>query len=227
MALKPGYKSWLLLCCPLLLFLTAARAQEVVDKTVVVVRDSGRSELITYSDLLWQLALQPGVQLDPIRTEDLNQALQTVIDQRLFALEARRLPRSAPSDKEIADKIAETVSHFPSPAAFEARLKRVGFDSIKDPAFESLIAQRLSIDKYIEFRFRSFVVVTADEETKYYRDVFVPEFRRRSPGLLVPMLEERRAYIHDALVELKVGTAIERFLEEVRGRVEIEKLLDV
>src|SRR5262245_3219727 len=80
-------------------------AQQIVDKTVAVVKDGTRSELITYSDLMWQLALQPGVPLDPPRSVDLNQALQTLVEQRLFALEARRLPRSAPSLTETNDEI--------------------------------------------------------------------------------------------------------------------------
>ena len=83
------------------------KAQEIVDKTVAVVSDSVRSELITYSDLMWQLALQPGTQLQPARSEDLNQALQLLINQRIFALEAERLPRTAPTEKEISDKINE------------------------------------------------------------------------------------------------------------------------
>src|SRR5580765_4303560 len=123
----------------------SASAQEIVDKTVAVVSDSSRTQLITYSDLVWQLALQPGAPLDPPRSEDLNQALQLLINQRIFALEAERLPRAAPTDKEIADKITETLTHFTSPAAFEERLKRVGFDSIKDSSFEHLVAQRVAI----------------------------------------------------------------------------------
>ena len=209
-----------------LLFAVSVRAQEVVDKTVAVVRDATRAELITYSDIMWQLALQPGVPLDPPRSEDIDRALQTLINQRLFALEASRLPRPAPDAKEIADKISETLSRFPVPGSFESRLKRVGFRSVKDEAFERLISQRLSIDKYIDFRFRSFVVVTADEEQKYYRDVFVPDFRRRSPGLLVPTLEEVRTTIHQTLVEDKVAAAIDRFLEEAKSRVEVEILAE-
>ena len=116
------------------------KAQEIVDKTVAVVRDSSRYELITYSDLLWQLALQPGDPLDPPRSEDLNQALQLLIDQKLFALEAKRLPQVDPTEAEIDQKISETLSYFSSPAIFEARLKTVGFDSIKDPAFQQIIA---------------------------------------------------------------------------------------
>ena len=183
----------------------SANGQEIVDKTVAVVSDGGRTELITYSDLVWQLALQPGVQLDPPRSEDLNQALQLLINQRLFALEAERLPRAAPTDKEIADKINDTLAFFPTPAVFEARLKQVGFESIKDESFQRLIARRLSIDKYVDFRFGSFVVITADDEAKYYRDVFVPDFRRKTPGLLMPTLDEKRTEIHQILTRQKVA----------------------
>ncbi len=210
------------------LFLTAlaVSAQEVVDKTVAVVSDGSRTQLITYSDIVWQLALQPGVPLDPPRSEDLNRALQVLINQRLFALESERLPRNAATENEIAAKISETLSFFPTPGAFEARLKQVGFDSVKDDNFERLIAQRIAIEKYIDFRFSSFVVITSDEEAKYYRDIFVPEFRRRSPGLLLPPLEEKRPEIRQTLSRQKIAAAIERFLDEAKRRAEIAVLID-
>src|SRR5438034_2324060 len=95
----------------LVVFSTPIRAQEMVDKTVAVVGDGLRFELITYSDLLWQLALQPNTPLDPPRSEDLNQALRLLIDQRLFALEAQRLPHVAPTDAEIDQKIKDILSY--------------------------------------------------------------------------------------------------------------------
>lgn len=212
----------------LLLAAFSIQAQEVVDKTVAVVSDGLRKpQLITYSDILWQMALQPGVQLEKPSSEDLNRSLQTLINQRIFALEAERLPRARPTDKEIADKIAETLSYFPTTAAFETRLKQVGFSSVKDDAFERLIAQRVAIEKYVDFRFGSFVVVTADEEQKYYRDIYTPEFRRRSPGLLLPPLEEKRTEIRQILTNQKTAAAIERFLDEAKRRVQVEILIEV
>jgi hypothetical protein len=205
----------------------AVAAQEVVDKTVAVVSDSARTELITYSDLKWQLALQPGPQLENPTSDELKQALQILINQRIFALEAERLPRAAPTDKEIADKIAETMSHFPSMAVFEARLRQVGFDSVKDDNFERLISQRVAIEKYIDFRFGSFVVITPEDESKYYRDVFVPDFRRRSPGVVVPSLEEKRADIRQILTDEKEAANIDTFLEEAKRRVRVEILIEV
>lgn len=204
-----------------------AQNRETVDKTVAVVRNAGNYELITYSDLMWQLALQPGAQLSPPRSEDLNRVLQTLIDQRLFSLESKRLPRSAPSKAEIDAEIKRILRYFPSTAVFESRLRQVGFDSIKDEAFENLIASRLSTEKYLDFRFRSFVVVSADEEARYYRDVFVPDFRRRYPGLLVPTLDDRRDEIHSILIENKVAERIESFLDDAKARVEIEVLIEV
>ena len=202
-------------------------AQEMVDKTIAVVSDSSRFELITYSDLLWQLALQPNTPIDPPRSEDLNQALQVLIDQRLFALEAERLPRVAPTEAEIDKKINDTLAYFPSPAAFEARLKTVGFDSIQDEAFQHIIAQRVAIDKYVDFRFGSFVVITPEDEATYYRNVFVPEFRRTSPGRIMPSLDEERKSINEVLTRDKTAAGIETFLDEAKRRVSIEILSEV
>ncbi len=201
---------------------TQLAAQELVDKTVATVTDGTRSELITYSDIMWQLALQPGVQIDPPKRDDLNAALLRLIDQRLFALEANRLPRPMPTDDAIKAEIDKLVKFFPSAAAFEARLKTVGFESISDDNFQRLISQRLSIEDYIDFRFRSFIVVTPEDEARYFRDVVAPDFRKRYPGLLMPTLDEKRRDINRMLTEERVASRLESFLDDAKRRAEIE-----
>jgi hypothetical protein len=205
---------------------TAVSAQKIVDKTVAAVSDGIRTELITLSDLKWQLALQPGTSLPP-NSEDLKAALKLMVDQRIFALEAKRLPRDPATEKEIADKIKEIIGHFPTAADLERRLREVGFSSVADSNFQQIVTDRIAIDKYLEFRFRSFIVITAADEAKYYRDVFVPDFRRRFPGLLMPTLEEKRAEIHQILVEQKVEADIEAFLEDARQRITVTQLSEV
>ena len=198
-----------------------ASAQQIVDKTVATVSDGSRTELITLSDLKWQLALQANVPLNPPSSEDLNRALRILIDQRLFALEAERLPREPPTKEEIKEKIDEVLSRFTSAAEFERRLNLVGFKSISDLNFEQIMAQRVAIDKYLEFRFRSFIVITADDEAQYYRNVFVPDFRRRNPGVIVPALDSVRAKVVTDLTEERVAQQIETFLDEAKRRAEI------
>ena len=204
------------------MFASNTNAQTVVDKTVATIGDGiGDPELITYSDLLWALALQPDVSLNPASSEDLNRALQLLINQRLFALEAERVPRAAPTTAEIDTEIKRVLAQFPSTAEFEKRLRIVGFNSVKDENFERMMAQRVSIEKYLDFRFRSFVVITPEDETKYYRDIYTPEFRKRNPGLLMPTLDEKRKEINSFLTEQKVESDIEKFLDSSKRRSEI------
>jgi hypothetical protein len=202
-------------------------AQKKVDRSVATISDGVRTEIITYSDLLWQLALQPGAQIDPPSKDDLNRALQTLINQRLFSLEAERIPRAAPTKDEINAEIKRTMSQFPSPAEFERRLNKVGFSSVADDNFERIVSERLAIEKYIDFRFRSFIVVTPADEEKYYKEVYVPSFRRKYPGVVIPALDDIRAVIRGSLTEDKVSGQIENFLDEAKRRVEIVMLSDV
>lgn len=202
-------------------------AQTVVDKTVAVVDDGVNTELITLSDLRWQLALQPNVPLDPPSSEDLNRALQTQVNIRIFALEAERLPRTAPTEAEIAAEISRVLAQFPSTAEFESRLRAVGFTSVKDDNFQRLMAQRVAIEKYQDFRFRSFIVITAEDEAAYYRNVWAPDFRRRFPGVIVPSFEEKRTEIVNELRLEREFEGIETFLDEAKRRVEIVMLSEI
>ena len=203
------------------------RAQQIVDKTIATVSDGVRTELVTYSDLVWQLALQPNAQINPPSSGDLNIALQIIINQRLFALEAERLPRTSPTTAETDAEIKRVLALFPSTAEFERRLKSVGFDSIRDDNFERLMAQRVAIEKYLDFRFRSFAVINPEDENRYYREIFVPDFRQRFPGSLMPSLDEKREGIKQVLVERKVADDIEDFLDDAKRRVEIIILSEV
>jgi hypothetical protein len=173
---------------------------------------------------MWQLALQPDTPLSPPRATDLRRALSVLIDQRLIALEAQRLPRVRANDARIDAEIARTLKLFPSTGDFVSRLSAVGFKSISDENFRRLMERRVAIEEYLDFRFRSFVVVTSEDEARYFREEFAPEFRRKNPTLLMPTLSEIRPQINNIVVERKVAEDIERFLDDAKRRSEIEIL---
>lgn len=224
---KKNKFSLILFASVFLLLTSQIFAQIVVDKTVATVSDGVNTELITYSDLLWQLALRPGVSLTPPTSEDLNIALQLIISQRLFALEAERLPQPDPTVEEIEREIKRVLALFPSTSEFENRLRIVGFESVKDENFQDLLEQRVAIEKYITFRFESFAVITPEDEEKFYREKFVPDFRRRNPGRLMPTLDESRVQINKLLTEEKVTNDITKFLDDAKRRAEIVILNEV
>jgi hypothetical protein len=171
--------------------------------------------------LLWQVALVPNLPIKPPTSEDLNRALQAIIRQRLIALEAKRLPSEDPNKKEIDSEIQRILNLFPTTGEFIKRLNTVGFDSIQDENFQRMMEQRVSIEKYVDFRFRSFVVITPEDEKVYYRDVFTPNFRKQNKGRLLPSLNQMRERINEILTEQKVQSNIETFLDNARNRSEV------
>ncbi len=196
-------------------------AQQVVDKMVATINAGARTDLITYSDLMWQLALEPNTPLDNPTSADLNRALRLVIDQRLILQEAEKLPTIAPTAQEIKDERDEYAKLFSSEAEFQQRLLRVGLTSEK---LNEILDQRERIEKYLDFRFRNFVVINQKEIADYYRDVYVPRLRARSPGAIVPTLEQARGEIEKILTEAKIESDTDAFLDTARERAEIVML---
>ncbi|HEX3282900.1 MAG TPA: hypothetical protein VHR36_16805 [Pyrinomonadaceae bacterium] len=197
-------------------------AQQVVDKMVATVNGAGQTRcqvcLITYSDLLWQLALQPGTPLVNPSSDELNRTLALIVDQRLILQEAEKLPSIEPTTEEITAARDELAKAFPSQAEFQSRLQSVGLTAEK---LNEIIEQRVKIEKYLDFRFRNFVVITQKEIADYYRDVYVPRLRIRAPGQIVPTLEQASAGIEKTLTEAKIETDTDAFLDNARERAEI------
>ena len=193
-------------------------AQEVVDKTVATVNGGVRTDLITYSDLLWQLTLQPNTPLAPPTSEALNSALLLVEDQRLILQEAVKLPTISPSEQEITAARDELVKQFPSREELEKRMIRTGLTAEK---LNEILEQRVRIEKYLDFRFRSFIVIAQKDVADYYRETWIPRFKSRFPRAIVPTLEEARPEIEKTLTESKVESDIDSFLDNARDRAEI------
>lgn len=187
---------------------------KVIDYMVASVNGS----LITYSDLLWQLTLEPNTLLDNPKREDLQRALELVVDQRLVFEDAEKLPHIHAGDKEVEAAIAELIRMFPSQAEFQRRVLRTGLTAER---LREIVGERVEIEKYLDFRFRSFAVATPKEIEDYYRDTYVPQFRRRSPGAVVPKIEDVRSQIEKQLIENKVGADLQKYIDTAREGAEI------
>jgi hypothetical protein len=171
--------------------------------------------------LVWQLALQPNTQLDNPSSQELNSALRLLIDQRLILQEAEKLPTIVPTPAEISAARTELSRYFSSEPVFRERLQRVGLTSEK---LDEILEQRLKMEKYLDFRFRNFVVISQKEIADYYRDVYVPRFQARTPGRIMPALEQARDEIEKTLMEAKIESDTSAFLETARERAEIVML---
>ena len=202
----------------------SVRAQVVVDKTIATVNNGSRQipDLITYSDLMWQLALEPNTPLDQPSSQQLNRALRTLEDQHLVLLEAEKLPSTAPSADEVRTLQNDLARHFASPAEMQQRMARVGLttDQLND-----ILRDRVAMEHYLDFRFRAFVLIKPQDITDYYNEKFVPSLRAHNN--IVPPLDQVRGQIEHTLTEEKIGSQIDQFTEGLRDRAEIVVLSPV
>jgi len=221
-SVKAGQGSPLIVC----LLLTAVcflpsvvRAQTVTDKMVASVTNGARAtpDLISYSDLVWQLALEPGRPLvDRPASADLNHALRLVEDQVLILQEARKLP-TADTDKarqefdvEVGKQRDQLALAFGSAAVLQERMSRVGMSSEQ---LDAILRDRVIVEKYLDFRFRAFVLISQKEITDRYNQDYA---RLRNSGRIVPTLEQAHGRIEQVLTEEKISSEIDKFIDNLR-----------
>jgi hypothetical protein len=132
--------------------------------------------------------------------------------------EAEKLPTIEPSREEITAARDELGKAFPTPGEFQERMRKVGLTSEK---LDEILDQRVRIEKYLDFRFRNFVVIAQQDIQSYYNEVFIPRFRSRFPGRILPTLEESRGEIERILTESKIESDTDAFLDSARDRAEV------
>jgi hypothetical protein len=198
---------------------SSARAQTLADKMVASVTNGSRAtpDLITYSDLAWQLALEPNrLFSERPGSEDLNHALRLLEDQLLILQEARKLPIANTEqaqqdfDKAVAQKLTELAQAFGSRTKLEERMIRVGLTSDQ---LNMILRDRVTEEKYLDFRFRAFVLISSKEITDRYNQEYA---RLRNSGRIVPTLDQARSQIEQELIDEKIASEIDTFVDSLR-----------
>jgi hypothetical protein len=200
-------------------------AQIVADKTVATVTNGSQTmpDLITYSDLIWQLALEPSRPFnDHPSSPALNDALDRLEEQILVLQEARKLPviQTPAAQKEFQDSVTtrrnELAQMFGSRARLEERMRRVGLSSDQ---LDQILRDRLMMERYIDFRFRPFALISAKEISDRYEKEFGPQ---RGSGKIVPTLEKEHDRIEHDLTEEKIQDQIDKFIDKLREQPSTE-----
>src|SRR6266567_1349508 len=175
----------LLALSPLLLALcSSAPAQTIADKMVATVTNGSRAtpDLITYSDLVWQLTLEPGTPFSARPgSEQLNKALRTLEDQLLILQEARKLPpANTPEamqkfEDQVKQKRDQLVQGIGSRALLEERMKSEGLTAEQ---LDSILRDRVTIEHDL-----------TEEKIESEIDKFVDNLREQ-PGTEIVILNQ-------------------------------------
>ncbi len=200
-------------------------AQTVADKTVATVTNGARAtpDLITYSDLVWQLSLEPGRALsESPSSKDLNEALKTLEDQLLILQEARKLPIAETAEgqkdfeKAVTDMLNELIRQFGSRERLQERMGRAGLTSEQ---LDAILRDRVTIERYLDFRFRAFAIATPKEISDRYQKLYGAG---KNSGKIVPTLDEVRDRLEEEVKNEKIAVEIDNFIDSLREQPNTE-----
>jgi len=196
-------------------------AQTVPDKIVASVTNGSQAtpDVITYSDLVWQLALEPArPSTARPAAEVLKQALDTLVQQTLVLQEAKKLPLAQTPEaqkdfeQKVKDRWDDVIRAFGSRAVLEERMKLVGLTT---EHLDQILRDRQTMDSYVNFRFRAFAVVSTKEISERYDKLYGPQ---RGSGRIVKTLDQARDDIERELTEEKIQAEIDKFLDRLMNQ---------
>ena len=186
---------------------------EIVDRIVAVID----RDVITLSEA------EQAAEFRALRGEDalpLSDVVERLIESRLVEREVSRYPEEAVPQQQVDAVLGSLRASFPSPTAFSASLTARG---LAEDELALLIRRQLTIQRYLESRFRPLVYVTDEEVERYYDEVLLPDVAAagESPSSLpsvetgIRRIMEEKAFnerIDEWIVRLKSRSRIRRYV---------------
>lgn len=201
----------------LVLLAIPAPAAEILDRVAV----AAGQQAVTLSDILRHLRFRSIVSGAPVEdtAENRRQAAGQLVDLLIVRRELE-LSRYSPPSMAEADQAIETflADMKWSRERLAAELARAGFS---EEEFRREMQSRLTVTRFIDYRFAPGVQVTDEEVQTYYDSEFLPALRETSPGAAAPALAAVRPLIERILTTRKVNAAMEEWLKQMRQSLRI------
>jgi parvulin-like peptidyl-prolyl isomerase len=190
------------------------RAQEIIDRIVARIEN----DIILLSEVRTLGRYQ---QLVDGKSESDAQILDRLIDQWIVRNEAETAQFPHPSDADIAAGMERVEKSFTSTQEYETRKKQTGLSATD---VRNMVAAQLYLSNYLDSRFRPSAQIDPKDVEDFYQKAVVP--RAQARGQAPPSLDAARDYIHDALVQRSINEQADRWLNESRARVRVNKFVD-
>lgn len=202
----------------LILLAGGLMAQPVVLDRVAA---SAGAQVVTLSAIRRHLRILALVDNKPLEDTQKarREAADRLIDQALIHREIELSRYTPPTRAEAEARIQDFQKQRNlTLEQFDALLARYGFN---EEDFTEEVLWRISVTRFIDFRFAPGVQITEDEIKKYYGDEFVPQFRRRAPDAPVPPLDDVRERVSQVLMLRKTNQAVDSWLAQMRATVKV------
>jgi hypothetical protein len=188
---------------------------EVLDRIAVAL---GR-QIVTRSAIVEQARVAAFLNRQPVdeSPQNLRRVAERMIEQSLLRkeMEATRFPLPEEGDtRTMLDKLR--VARGESFAADLARYR------IDEAAITRNLLLQLTMLRFVELRFRPGSTVSEGEIEAYYRDTYVPDWRRRKPGSPAPEIDDARDEVEQLLLDRKIDRALDAWIRDARSQTRVQ-----
>lgn len=204
-------------CAVLMLMYLSCINAEIIDRIGVTVGDS----VITMSEIILQLRVAALINHQPLKLDEpaLRQAADRLIEQTLVRREMALGDYSAPDPQMVIPVLAELKrDRFAgSETAYQQTLKQ--YEVTEEDLNDQLLWQ-LTMLRFIDLRFRPGVQVPLEDIRSYYRETFVPQWKRDS-RTDPPSIGTVRTKIEETLSQQQLDNLLDRWLNSMRTQISI------
>ncbi len=179
---------------------------ELVDRIVAIID----------RDVIMLSEAEQGMWLVELRTDDdvsLRDVVERLVEARLIEHEVARFTDAPVPDELVEEQLARVRSRFPSEEALDTMLSSSG---LSEEELRSEVRRQLTVNRYLERRFRALTYVTDDDIQNYFSEEVLPEL----PDERGPMLEEIDQ-IRRILEEQRFNERVDQWIDGLKKRSRI------
>lgn len=202
-----------------LIFLPWICGAVIIDRIAVVVGN----QVITESEMDQEIRLTAFLNNEPVKItpETKRQAADRLIEQKLVSRELVWSRYNVPSEAQVKPMLESLIKDrfHGSEAELRSALEKYG---ITEQDLKDYLLWRVTLLRFIDFRFRPGILVTDQEIQEYYNDTILPLEKAAHPGRQVPTLEDMRGRIEQVLTERRIDQQLDDWLKRARERAAIE-----
>lgn len=194
-----------------------AFAADVIDRVAV----SAGQQVVTLSAILRQLRLETLASGEPVQDTEENRrrAASRLIDQAIVLREIELSRYTPPSMAEAEAAIERYLKQTGrTRERLLAEVSKLGFS---EDDFKREMQWRVSVARFVDYRFAPGVQVADEEVEKYYRDEYTAQYRKLNPGVPIPPFEEVRDAALRIVTTRKTNAAMEQWLARTRESLRV------
>lgn len=181
---------------------------ELVDRIVAIVD----RDVITLSEAEQAMFLA-GVASDD--DASLRDVVERLIEARLIEREVVRFTDAPVPEQMIDEQLERVRASFASGAAFDAMLADRG---LGESELREEVRRQLTVNRYLERRFRALTYVTDDDVESYFSEEVLPALAdEREPSL------EERDQIRRILEEQRFNERVDEWIDGLKSRTRIRR----